>query len=398
MLQRSIITGFILLAVTLLVLLGWQGIRSVDSGDSDEGPLPDSASTTPLITMPPIPDHEVTTFVPSSREITENVSTEQTGSGATSSDSVCGGDKTADFDCYKDHYTTLIKTDGIAAAFVDLKARYQTNAYVRAQCHPLTHVIGRVGADGFENVGDAYTYGDGFCWSGYYHGVLESFVGKIGLGNLTSRLNDVCTSVKDQKSYGFDYYNCVHGLGHGIMAITNDELFTSLGYCDTLNGGWEQESCGSGAYMENVIIDGLNHFTKYLKPEDPLYPCNASPEKYKHTCYLMQTSYMLKVNGGDFEKTFEWCRGAEETHRTTCFQGLGRDASGRSSSDAARTKATCLLGQTLEEQTNCVIGAVKDFISYFHSNTQAISFCNSFEDTNIRTTCLVVGADYYALL
>src|SRR3989344_4170724 len=381
---RHLVLGLII--VIALLVLGVITILPVSKSTVEL--LPDSASSTPTITIPPMPERD-TAFVPSSREfIQSDTSIPDTKLSAPSKDVVCEGKKTNDFECYQEHYTTLIHKKGIAAAFEDIKTRYAVNAYVKSQCHPLAHVIGRVGADGFENVGDAYAQGDGFCWSGYYHGVLESFVGKIGLSNLTSRLNDVCLSVKEKKSYGFDYYNCVHGLGHGIMAITDDELCTSLEYCDSLQGGWEQESCGSGAYMENIIVDGLNHFTKYLRQVEPLYPCTESPEKYKHTCYLVQTSYVLKVNGSDFKNLFAVCAGAEEAYRTTCWQGLGRDASGRSSSDIAQTKATCLLGNTEEQRINCVIGAVKDFISYFHSDTQAKALCSSFEDAETASTCL----------
>ena len=147
--------------------------------------------------------------------------------------------------------------------------------------------------------------------------------------------------------------------------------------------------------MENVIADGLNHITGYLDPTRPLYPCTDSPERYKSTCYLMQTSYMLKVNGGDFKKTFEWCRDAVE-HRNTCFQSLGRDASGRSTSNGEATKATCLLGGNENEVSHCVIGAVKDFISYFHDDREAKEFCGLFGEGTVQTTCFETARSYYA--
>jgi len=142
-------------------------------------------------------------------------------------------------------------------------------------------------------------------------------------------------------------------------------------------------------------VDNLNHFTKYLKPAEPLYPCTASAEKYKNTCYLMQTSYILKVNGGNFSDTFGWCRKAEEMYRGTCFQSLGRDASGRNSSRVTETKRICLLGENFFERSNCVIGAVKDFISYFHSDKQAEAFCASLEDAELISTCRSTAASYW---
>jgi hypothetical protein len=177
------------------------------------------------------------------------------------------------------------------------------------------------------------------------------------------------------------------------MAITDDQLFQSLNYCDSLKGDWEQQSCAGGVYMENVIADGLNHVTNYLDPKRPLYPCSDSPDKYKNTCYLMQTSYMLKINGGDFDMTFRWCRDAGE-FKETCDQSLGRDASGRSVSDGPKTKDICMKGKDFGEIGNCVIGAVKDFISYFHSDKQATAFCNLFDDP-VKKICTDTMHSYY---
>lgn len=302
----------------------------------------------------------------------------------------------SDWDCYEQYYVDVTKRGSTEKAFEDLRARYPNDGYARAMCHPLTHVIGRAASEKFETPGDAYLEGDPFCWSGYYHGVLEGVIGRIGLKNLPSQMDTICVSIRERKGYGFDYYNCVHGLGHGVMAITQNELWESLDYCDKLTGAWEQLSCASGAYMENIIADGKMHTTKFLNPGEPLYPCNTSPEKYKSTCYLMQTSYMLKINGRDFKKTFEWCSDVEIPHRTTCYESLGRDASGGTTSNIEQTYAICMLGTNAEQQKHCVIGAVKDFISYFHSDVEAQQLCDSFDDANLKDTCHTTATSYYS--
>ena len=310
---------------------------------------------------------------------------------------ICDGTKQSDFDCYQTHYQSLVKSQGIAAAFADLRQRYNENSYVSSQCHPLTHVIGNEAAKKYSDVGEAYKDGDSFCWSGYYHGVLEGIIGRIGLAKLTAEMDSICKSLAEKSRYSFDHYNCVHGLGHGVMAIYDNELFKSLEACDAVKDTWERQSCWSGAFMENVIVDNKYHFAKYLKPEDPLYPCNAVGGQYRATCYLMQTSYMLKVTNGDFNRVFELCSSVEDAHRTTCYQSLGRDVSGRSLSNTAQTKQNCSLGKTEEQREHCVIGAVKDFISYLHSDTRAKELCNSFEEEKIKTTCLQTAESYYKL-
>jgi len=146
-------------------------------------------------------------------------------------------------------------------------------------------------------------------------------------------------------------------------------------------------------FMENVIVDNKNHFTKYLKPDEPLYPCSAADDKYKGTCYLMQTSYMLKVTNGDFSKVFALCS-TVGGFAATCYQSLGRDASGRSISSIEPTKATCGLGKDYDQKSNCIIGAVKDFVSYHHSDVQAKQLCNALE-TELQSICTSTLNEYY---
>ena len=149
--------------------------------------------------------------------------------------------------------------------------------------------------------------------------------------------------------------------------------------------------------MENIIADEINHVAKYLKQDDPLYPCNAVEDKYKNTCYLMQTSRMLTLVGQDFKKVFELCSTVGEPYIDICYQSLGRDASGRTVSNSEQTRATCLLGKEYREQSNCVIGAVKDFISYHHSDAQAREFCSSLPEESLRSICLSTAESYYRL-
>jgi len=299
-----------------------------------------------------------------------------------------------DFSCYEEYYNKLTVEKGITASFDDLKKRYAENAYVRSQCHPLTHVLGNKAVVLYPKVSEAFNHGDSFCWSGYYHGVMEGIVGNIGKDKVIDQLNSICSDIAGKAEYSFGYYNCVHGLGHGLMAISDNELFKSLDICNTLNGEWEKTSCYGGAFMENVIADGKGHVTNFLKPSEPLYPCSAVVDTYKGSCYLMQTSYMLKVTNNNFSKVFALCRTADKGYENICFQSLGRDASGQSLSNAEKTKATCDLGADYNEKSNCIVGAVKDFISYYHSDKEAKNLC-SILSLELNKICTNTAVSYY---
>ncbi len=290
-----------------------------------------------------------------------------------------------------------MESQGLTAGFDDVKKRYETSGYVKAMCHPLSHVLGHLAVEIYPDVSEAFKYGDSFCWSGYYHGVMEAILGKVTRGQLVSQINIICSKIPGKETKNFHYFNCVHGSGHGFMAVTGNELFESLKLCDKFDGEWEQFSCYGGVYMENVMIDNRGHTTKYLNPEDLAYPCNKVDTKYKEQCFLMQTSYMLKVTNRDFAKVFEVCSSVEEPFDATCYQSLGRDASGQSSSNVERTKITCDIGKDFKQKSNCLVGAVKDFISYYHSDKQARDLCNSV-DPELRPICGSTLESYYALL
>jgi hypothetical protein len=314
---------------------------------------------------------------------------------------ICGGGAKWDLlRCYGAYYEELVRLQDPLVAMMNLKARYELDPFIKSECHQIAHVVGRSAAAKYPSVSEAYIRGDPACWSGYYHGVMEGVLASIAGGekNLTAAtLNSICTDVrKDPNDYSFNYYNCVHGIGHGVMYIRDNELFEALDLCALFTGAWEASSCAGGAFMENVIADEKNHFSKHLKSDDLFYPCNASSEQFKHACYLMHTSYMLRQTGSDFSRVFELCSQIEASYIDTCYQSLGRDASGRSISNVEATKYTCLLGKDFRQQSNCVIGAVKDFISYHHSDVQAKELCAALP-ADLQETCSRETTMYYSV-
>ena len=149
--------------------------------------------------------------------------------------------------------------------------------------------------------------------------------------------------------------------------------------------------------MENIMVDNRNEHTNFLKKEDLMYPCNSVAMTYKEQCYLMQTSYALSKNGYDFKQTFALCGTVDEQFRDICAQSIGRDASGNSVSNVGRTVAKCSLALDDGQETNCIIGAVKDFISYFHGGTEAQSLCFAFPE-RFQKNCLATRESYMKTL
>lgn len=298
--------------------------------------------------------------------------------------------------CLKSFLGELADQDGPETAIKVLQDLYVENAVAKGFCHQLAHEIGHAGFRMYGDVAEAFVHGDPFCWSGYHHGVMESYVAAVGYDRLPSAMNGICENMPGRDRYSFDYYNCVHGIGHGVMAITGDDIRDSLSLCDALKGSWEQHSCYGGVFMQNTINEDFGEHGSDFRKDDPAYPCSDIAEKYKESCYLTQTSHMLVALGRDFSKVFAACAAIpDKQYLDTCYRSIGRDASGSTVSDKEKTRDICLLGKDARAREGCVIGATKDFISFYHSDMQAKELCSAFDDSALREVCLKTATEYY---
>jgi hypothetical protein len=317
----------------------------------------------------------------------------------------CSGASVSEYACYQRRYQALVRELGVEAAFAELKGEIARDDLASSNCHQLTHVIGRVAAEIYGDISGSYARGDSLCGSGYYHGVMETVVAKIGPEKVLEEANTLCADLRERQERSIYHYNCAHGLGHGFMGIQENELFESLETCETLPDTWERNRCYGGVFMENVLVeDDPSHPSKYLKADRPLYPCDEVGTRYKDECYQRQTSEALKTQGNDFARVFDLCSTVEDGFRPSCYQGIGWDASvqslKRSTGAAAINEATgtlCVLGEDYEAQFNCVVGAVEYFIRHYYSDAQARAFCESL-GANLRSDCLREAEEYYGSL
>lgn len=248
-------------------------------------------------------------------------------------------------------------------------------------CHENAHLTGRFA---YEFLGDkAFKACSHECHSGCYHGATEAFFKDHGTANLAKDLKTICSSELNP----FFSHQCIHGIGHGLMAWSNYEIFDALKSCDLLEQ--QQDSCWTGVFMEN-IIGGLSnskgHFTKYLN-DDPLYPCTAVEDKYKNACYFMQTSRMVKLFSGDFQKIAQACGQAPEAYRSPCFQSMGRDVGGRWRGNPKEEIKSCGYVSSALYRIDCLSGAVQDAFWDPSGQDSALDFCRLLTRTEEKDSC-----------
>jgi hypothetical protein len=286
--------------------------------------------------------------------------------------------------CYEQAFGNLAYFEGPKSALAQFEESMATDATVKGDCHRIVHTIGSATLARFEgDVAKAFAAGSATCWSGYYHGILErAFADADSADEVKAVSRTICES-PEMEDTTFLLYQCVHGLGHGLMIYSGYDLPWALEVCDALETGWDQSSCSGGVFMEN-ISSSYGVTSRWVRDDDPVFPCPQMKERHKLYCYLMVTSRINELNGFDWPATAATCRTVERDWVTTCFESYGRDASGWTVEKPQRIGELCAIATG--HVGSCVYGAVRDLASYDPSGRLASQLCGLVAG-RFRATC-----------
>lgn len=283
-------------------------------------------------------------------------------------------------ECILANLYPMLETHGVQASFDALQELANRNDRVFKRDHPLAHSLGR---EAFLRLGDApsilaqcpYTMA-----SGCFHGVQEAFL-STRTGELSGDdVRNICAKTNAVRgTYG--YFQCLHGLGHGINMFYDHDLWTAITACDHFPDTWSRESCYGGVFMENIVSfqvwSGLgvgegvlhNHDDEegevhhgWLYADDPHYPCNKAEEKHMSACYGLQTTAFLTLNGYNVEAAFEICDDTDPDWIWACYNSMGRDISSISNRVPSAMLAACYDGNDSYDEW-CVYGGVRDLVN-----------------------------------
>lgn len=220
--------------------------------------------------------------------------------------------------CCEQAFANVSYKDGPKAALDLFDEKIKQPGPIEADCHRIAHAIGGGALKHYDGqVGQAFVAGRPSCTSGYYHGILErAFLG-FEQSELGSAARTFCADAAIRETK-FIAYQCVHGLGHGLMIYTGYDLPLSLRTCDKLANQWDGTSCTGGVFMENYQASyGVK--SRWLKKDDLLYPCNAVAERYKFYCYDLVTARILPKVKWNWAKAAKVCRRSERGWVRICF-------------------------------------------------------------------------------
>jgi mono/diheme cytochrome c family protein len=276
------------------------------------------------------------------------------------------------FECLEQAFGNLTYNEGPKVALARLQTMSTSDHAVAADCHRIAHRMGSAALSRFKDkVAPAFIAGSPVCASGYYHGIIE----RAFLGQPTDKLavvaRQLCTDPQIA-ARRFLEYQCIHGLGHGLMIYTGYDMPGSLKTCDGLQTDFDQVSCSGGVFMEN-FSSSYGVTSKYLRKNDPIYPCDAVAEHYKAQCYGLVTANLLKRTGYDQGKTAAGCRRSEPRWLGICFESFGRDVSGIAGRSAAKARASCKLAGANER--DCLYGVAREIVNSDARGERGARFC-----------------------
>jgi plastocyanin len=260
-------------------------------------------------------------------------------------------------------------------------------------CHDKAHDVGRFTYEEYgENAFKMCSMG---CHSGCYHGAVESYFRENGTSNLSTEINAICAAATSE----FVAHQCLHGLGHGLMAWSNYQLFEALEGCDLLDDVTQRSSCYSGIFMENIVqsmtsyVEIEGHTTEYIS-DDPHYPCTVVGDRYEADCYFLQTDRMLQLAEGDYGVAVGNCSVVENDYsRSNCFLSLGRSISGASQQQPTAIIEACSLVSDAANRQHCLTGAIQDTFWDIPGKDDGLTFCSLLEQESDKSHCysLLIG-------
>lgn len=273
--------------------------------------------------------------------------------------------------CYKEVADLFYGQFGLKKTLAVLKEN-ESHPEVYARCHEVTHYLSRHEYDQKQSIAKVYAECDSTCHGGCYHGVLEAYLKKDPSADFAK----ICGKSEDYQK-PIEFNECLHGLGHAGMFIYDMELKKSLVLCDSLIEHEYIDRCYTGVFMENSSSStSFDHASKYIKADDPFYPCNSLEEKYQSVCWQYQSSYFSIISGQDWKKVADLCLQIPEKYQDKCFRTIGTNQVGFTQS-LGQMKKDCDLMPSAHFKNICVAGVVSSLSYRFVGDSQKmVDFCN----------------------
>ncbi|HSW87817.1 MAG TPA: hypothetical protein VLG12_01520 [Candidatus Saccharimonadales bacterium] len=277
--------------------------------------------------------------------------------------------------------TDLINSQNPSIAIDRLKEEMSTDSQVLFGCHEILHAMGRISYKKYNDLSTAMEYRDEVCVGGYIHGVIEGY-----FASSKPNFSNMYKACSKYTNNSYMRWDCFHGMGHGLMLYTSNNVPESLVGCNIIKNQFDQTACYNGTYMENFNADTVNHPSKYLNLTNPFSLC-AKDKIHPEQCYTNAPFAFLNYYNNDYKGVLEWCDEAPEVYRNSCYEGAGAQITRRMIHSPDKIEQLCM-SSTKNKIAACVSGSAEWIIGQNNSQKQAENFCNNFTLETNKQVCL----------
>jgi len=327
----------------------------------------------------------------------------------------------------------VLARSGVARAMAVLDAAVARDPGLTPEAHGIAHGLGIAAYRNPETVAATFASCPNTQIAGCMHGVIQGYFLDVArhTGDVSAAdLNALCEPHRASPPL---YFECTHGMGHGLMAVYAHRLPDALERCDRLDDPTARDSCWGGAFMENIVgamhpghtaeahsalahgaaagghstMDHSSMDPSMMDPStmghaamghagsaapwrpldrrDLLYPCTAVDAKYHQACYTIQTAAILAMNGGRVGHTARACSRAPREMAPVCHASLGRDLTAYARRDPRRTARLC--ARAGAAATDCLRGAAYALYDVALRPADALALCRAVGRDAQKAAC-----------
>lgn len=269
-----------------------------------------------------------------------------------------------------------VKNESPRAALASLAEMRKDGRLDADGCHDAAHEIGHGAYKKYDDFSTAMEYVDEICNSGYIHGVLEEYF--AAASDPYAAMRHVCDAYPSTTFRGWE---CHHGVGHGLMLSTSNDLPKALTLCDSYGDADARSACVNGIFMENFNTDQDLHKSAYLDADDPSFPCAKQSAEHKLDCYFYAPTYFLQLHPREYGVALRWCRSMEPGYAEECAAGVGSQTMKEHIDDPRFAEAVCALEEG-PARTECIQGMIGLRIFHFGSLEAGTNVCGDLEKTD----------------
>jgi hypothetical protein len=343
------------------------------------------------------------------------------------------GDRMA---CIERTLVAMIDQAGIGRTMEVLDTLVVRDASVRENAHALAHGLGISAYRSPGTLAETFAACPPSQMSGCYHGVIQGYFlasGRDGSPVGTPELDALCAPHVESP---FLFFQCAHGMGHGLMALHGNDLPAALEACDLASEESVRSSCYGGVFMENIVLVTHPHHTaaghaghagspaggagtghdhaghaghgaaaahdhgaaagparpawRPLDRTRPLYPCTEVDERYHEACYTMQSSAILFFNGGDVAATARACEQAPPAMVAVCIASLGRDVTALAAQDHRRSIELCARTRGVaggQAEGWCLGAVAENLVNLAADPDEGLRFCRAVPGAENKRVC-----------